>query len=81
MRLILENIQANKINEAILTLTNSATNLVACNPSYIHARTSGAISEEELGRKHEDECRTLLLIILDEYQPAIYCQMVEIYYQ
>ena len=81
MKLILEHIQANKVDQAILTLTNSATDLVACNPSYIHARTSGAISKDELGRKCEEECRTLLLIILDKYQPAIYRQMVEIYYQ
>ena len=81
MRLILENIQANKIDQAILTMTNSATDLIACNPSYIHAQASGAISKEELGRKREDECRTMLLMILDQYLHSLYGQMLTMYYQ
>ena len=76
-----DHIQANNIDLGILTLSNSASDLVACNPSYICAKQSGAIPEEEIGRKREEECRNMLLILLDKYLPTTYRHMLSMYYQ
>ena len=48
IKTVLELIQAGKVDEATLHLTNSATDLLACSAGYIRSSSTGAVSEGEL---------------------------------
>ena len=76
----LELIQAGKVDEATLYLTNSATDLLACSAGYVRPNNMKALSEGDLAWRREDECRNTMLYILDEHLPNIYAKMLTLYY-
>ena len=75
----LELVQAGKVDEATLHLTNSATDLLACRalPKPTNGNT---LTEGDLAWRREDECRQTLLHILDEHLTEVYAKMLQMYY-
>ena len=78
---IMKLIQDDSLEMAILTLMSYASALVSCNPSFICSRKTGTISESERKSRQEEECRNLLLEILDSYLKNEYAAMLKMFFQ
>ena len=78
---IMQFIQDDQLEMAMWTLISNASALVSCNPSYLCLKKTGAISDDEKRRRQEDECRDLLLEILDNHLQEEYSSMLAMFFQ
>ena len=73
-------IQDDQLEMAMWTLSSQVSALVSCNPSYLCFKKMGAISEDEKRRRQEEECRNLLLEILDNHLQEEYSSMLAMFF-